>query len=71
MHDQATDQVSLLLKELSGGDATASDRLLPLIYDELRRLAAGVLRGNRPDHTLQPTALVHEAFMRLVAHERQ
>jgi RNA polymerase sigma-70 factor (ECF subfamily) len=43
------------------------DRLLPELYDELRRLAAGVLRGQRPDHTLQPTALVHEAYLKLAA----
>ena len=43
------------------------DRLLPELYDELRRLAAGVLRGQRPDHTLQPTALVHEAYLKLSA----
>jgi RNA polymerase sigma factor (TIGR02999 family) len=43
------------------------DRLLPELYDELRRLAAGALRGQRPDHTLQPTALVHEAYLKLAA----
>jgi RNA polymerase sigma factor (TIGR02999 family) len=42
------------------------DRLLPTVYDELRRIAAGYLRHERPNHTLEPTALVHEAFMRLV-----
>jgi RNA polymerase sigma factor (TIGR02999 family) len=42
------------------------DRMLPLVYDELHRLAAGYLRRERPDHTLQPTALVHEAYLRLV-----
>jgi RNA polymerase sigma-70 factor (ECF subfamily) len=51
------------------GVAAASeiDRFLPELYDELRRLAAGVLRGQRPNHTLQPTALVHEAYLKLVA----
>ena len=51
----------------SGGSGRGSeaDRLLPLIYDELRGLAAYYLRGERPDHTLQPTELVHEAFLRL------
>jgi RNA polymerase sigma-70 factor, ECF subfamily len=44
----------------------ALDRLIPLVYKELRRLAAGCLRRERPDHTLQPTALVHEAYLRLV-----
>ncbi len=48
------------------GDADAMERLIPVIYQELRRLAAGYLRGERPGHTLQPTALAHEAFLRLV-----
>jgi RNA polymerase sigma factor (TIGR02999 family) len=48
----------------------ASSRLLPIVYDELRRLAASYLRRERPGHTLQPTALVHEAFLRLVDQER-
>jgi RNA polymerase sigma factor (TIGR02999 family) len=47
-------------------DASSPDRLLPIVYAELRRLAASYLRRERPDHTLQPTALVHEAFMRLI-----
>jgi RNA polymerase sigma factor (TIGR02999 family) len=48
------------------GDKSARDRMLPLIYDELRRLAADYLRRERPGHTLQPTALVHEAYVRLI-----
>ena len=48
------------------GDDTAAARLLPLVYDELRALAEGYLRHERPDHTLQPTALVHEAYLRMV-----
>src|SRR5262245_8386456 len=55
-----------LLREYGGGDETARERMLPLVYDELRRLAAAYLRRERADHTLQPTALVHEAYMRLV-----
>lgn len=47
-------------------DETARDRLLPLVYAELRRIASRQLRRERPDHTLQPTALVHEAYIRLV-----
>jgi len=47
------------------GDAAGLDALFPLVYDELHALAARYLRGERPDHTLQPTALVHEAYMRL------
>jgi RNA polymerase sigma-70 factor (ECF subfamily) len=54
------------LAELAGGDASAASRLLPIVYDELRALAAEWLKRNRRDHTLQPTALVHEAYLRLV-----
>jgi RNA polymerase sigma factor (TIGR02999 family) len=49
-----------------GGDAHAAESLLPLIYDELRKLAASKLAQEKPGHTLQPTALVHEAYLRLV-----
>ena len=49
----------------SGGDPNAASRLLPLVYDQLRALAGRHMRGERPDHTLQPTALVNEAWMRL------
>jgi RNA polymerase sigma factor (TIGR02999 family) len=55
-----------LLIAWRGGDETARERMLPLVYDELRRLAAGYLRGERVGHTLQPTALVHEAYVRLI-----
>lgn len=55
-----------LLGEVKAGDKAALDRLVPLAYAELRRLADGYLRRERPDHTLQPTALVHEAYVRLV-----
>jgi len=55
-----------LLIAWSGGDERARERMLPLVYDELRRLAASYLRRERPGHTLQPTALVHEAYVRLV-----
>jgi RNA polymerase sigma factor (TIGR02999 family) len=58
--------VTQLLTQWSGGDQTALERLLPLVYDELRRQARRYLGGERPDHTLQPTALVHEAYVRLV-----
>jgi RNA polymerase sigma factor (TIGR02999 family) len=58
--------ITRLLLELTGGNAAAIDALLPLIYDELRSLAANYLRRERPDHTLQPTALVHEAYLRMV-----
>src|SRR5262245_1347018 len=55
-----------LLLEAQAGSRTAMDELLPLVYAELRRLARAYLRRERRDHTLQPTALVHEAYLRLV-----
>lgn len=55
-----------LLQRASQGDQRAASRLLPLVYDELRRLAAGYVRRERRGQTLQPTALVHEAYLRLV-----
>jgi RNA polymerase sigma factor (TIGR02999 family) len=70
MSDAARGEVTALLRDWSGGDRQALERLLPLVYDELRRLAASYLRQERPDHTLQPTALVHEAYLRLVDQRR-
>ena len=61
-----THTVTRLLEEARRGDAAAIDRLLPLLYSELHAIAARHMRGERPGHTLQPTALVHEAFLRLV-----
>src|SRR6188474_41419 len=58
--------VTALLSDWSRGDATALTQLLPLVYAELRRIAARQLRSERANHTLQPTALVHEVFIRLV-----
>jgi len=58
-------EVTQLLAQLRKGDKEAEARLIPLVYDELRRLAGYYLRGERPGHTLQPTALVHEAYLRL------
>ena len=55
-----------LVARASRGDRPSLDTLLPLVYDELRRLAAHYLRGERPRQTLQPTALVHEAYLRLL-----
>jgi RNA polymerase sigma factor (TIGR02999 family) len=59
-------EVTQLLQQWSDGRQDALDRLLPLIYAELRRLASSYLWHERPDHTLQATALVHEAFLKLV-----
>ena len=58
--------VTRLLVAWGNGDEAAHDRLMPLVYDELRRLAHGYMRRERPDHTLQTSALVHEAFLKLV-----
>lgn len=58
--------VTQILDDLVDGDESAVKRLLPLVYDELRALAAGIFRMQRAGHTLQPTALVHEAYMKLV-----
>ncbi len=55
-----------LLNNWRKGDKTALDQMTPVLYEELRRIARHFLAGERPDHTLQPTALVHEAYMRLV-----
>ena len=57
---------TILLHAWRGGEATALDRLLPLVYDELARIARGALRSERADHTLQTRALVHEAYLRLI-----
>jgi RNA polymerase sigma factor (TIGR02999 family) len=59
-------EVTRLLQDWREGDARAIDRLMPLLHGELRRLARSHLRRERPDHTLQPTALLHEAYRRLV-----
>ena len=66
MPDTPSRDVTRLLREWGEGNAEAMDDLLPLVYGELRRLARHYLRGERPDHTLQPTALVHEAYLKLL-----
>ncbi len=58
-------EVTLLLRAMKSGDQTASEKLLPLVYQELHRLAKAYMRRERPDHTLQPTALINEAYLRL------
>jgi RNA polymerase sigma-70 factor, ECF subfamily len=65
----ATHEVTQLLVEWGNGDEQALHRLTPLVYAQLRQLAAGYLRNERDVHTLQPTALVHEAYLRLVDHK--
>jgi len=58
--------ITHILTAIEQGDAMATNELLPLVYQELRRLAAHKMAGERPGHTLQPTALVHEAWLKLV-----
>jgi len=58
--------VTRLLKEWGGGNKEALDELMPVVYQQLRKLASICLRSERPDHTLRATALVHEAYLRLV-----
>jgi len=65
-----TGPVTGLLRAWGRGDLEAREKLMPLVYEELRRRAAAYLRRERPDHTLQPTALIHEAYLRLVGQER-
>jgi RNA polymerase sigma factor (TIGR02999 family) len=64
--ESSPSEVTALLTLLSKGDKTVIERLMPLVYDELHRRAAGYMRKERADHTLQPTALVHEAYLKLV-----
>jgi RNA polymerase sigma-70 factor, ECF subfamily len=59
-------EVTLLLSALTRGDDGASSKLIPVVYDELRRLAGSYMRRERVDHTLQATALVHEAYLKLI-----
>lgn len=61
-----TGEVSRLLEAASAGDADALAKIVPLVYDELRRIASAYLRRERSDHTLQTTSLVHESYLRLV-----
>jgi RNA polymerase sigma-70 factor, ECF subfamily len=65
--EPAPADVTSLLNKLSAGDQEAAAQLVPLVYEELRHLAARRLRHERPDHTLQATALVHEAYVKLAA----
>src|SRR5262249_20115279 len=64
-------QVTQLLSGIEGGDPHAASQLLPLVYDELRRLATHRLAQESPGQTLQPTALVHEAYLRLLGADRE
>jgi len=64
------ESITGLRQRFADGDKTSFDRLMPLVYAELQRLAGGYLRNERSGHTLQPTALVHEAYARLLKQEQ-
>ncbi|MDQ6785486.1 MAG: sigma-70 family RNA polymerase sigma factor [Acidobacteriota bacterium] len=66
MSDKAESEVTKILQEWRGGDTSAAERLFPLVYEELRRQARRHLSLERSDHTLQPTALVHEAYLKMI-----
>ena len=70
MSAESKHEVTRILHDWSGGDPAAPERLMPFVYDELRRLARAFLTRERGGHTLQPTALVHEAYVRLVDQTR-
>lgn len=67
MGTHTSGEITLLLQKMGGGDSQAFEKLLPLVLPELRALARHYLSGERPGHTLQPTALVNEAYLRLVS----
>jgi len=69
VHQQSSGRVTELLVRWREGDRAALDALMPLVYDELRRLAQHYLRRERADHTLKSTALVHEAYVRLIGQD--
>jgi RNA polymerase sigma factor (TIGR02999 family) len=64
--DEDRGQTTRLLKAMRAGDHSAAEKLLPLVYAELHRVANAYMRRERPDHTLQPTALINEAYLRLI-----
>jgi len=67
--DPASGEVTQLLKAMHAGDSTAAEHLLPMVYNELHRLAQAYMRRERPDHTLQATALINEAYLRLIGED--
>jgi RNA polymerase sigma-70 factor (ECF subfamily) len=66
MNERPSHDVTVLLARVSAGDESAPGKLLELVYDDLRRLAGAYMQGERANHTLQATALVHEAYLRMV-----
>jgi RNA polymerase sigma factor (TIGR02999 family) len=71
LYAESMSDVTMMLQAIGRGESHASDELLPLVYDELRRLAAARMAQESAGHTLQPTALVHEAWLRLVGNQPQ
>jgi len=71
MNGEAAAEATLLLERLQSGDESAANELLPLVYERLRHAAGGLFRSERSDHTLQPTALVHEAYVKLINQKDQ
>ncbi len=71
MQRDKTQEITTLLRELSAGNRETIDALVPHVYDELRKLAAHYLKSERKGHTLQPTAIVHEAFLKLIGQETE
>src|SRR3954465_15843110 len=69
-HNGSMSDVTQILSQIESGDPSAAEQLLPLVYDELRRLAAAKLAQEKPGQTLQATALVHDAYLRLVDVEK-
>ncbi len=69
MRTPPPNEITQLLRRWSEGDAAALSQLMPIVLRELRKLAGGYLKGERPNHTLQPTALINEAYLRLVAQD--
>lgn len=67
---QNSEQITQLLKEWSEGNQTALDKLMPLVYEELHRQASRYIRKERSGHTLQTTALIHEAYLKLIGHNQ-
>src|SRR5215203_7147181 len=65
MSDDASHRITLLLADWSRGDERALERLMPLVYDELRSMARGYMRRQAPNHTFQTTELIHEAYLKL------
>ena len=71
MYKGRVSEVTRILDSIAQGDPKAAEELLPLVYDELRRVAAARMAGSAPGQTLQPTALVHEAWLRLVGQDSE